>query len=301
MNLIKRYLNKQRNDKLLKICATEDNLQEPSTKQTLRDIQEKTHEEKWKKKVIHGKYFNDVEALKIADYSWLKKAQLKKETEALIMAAQENSLRLNYIKFTVDHTINSGTCRMCHQYNETVQHVLCGCPKMAKIEYTQRHDRVGKVIHWALMKKYGFDTSDMFYHHSPQPVIENSECKILWDFPIRTDKSIKSQRPDVTVIIKKPRQCLLIDFSIPFDTNVKTKTEEKIEKYGELVFEVKRLWNMEKVEVLPIIVGALGSMWRQHLVTQLKKLGIDKIITISTLQKEALLGSATILRKTLNA
>jgi hypothetical protein len=93
----------------------------------------------------------------------------------------------------------------------------------------------------------------------------------------------------------------LIDFSIPFDTNVKTKTEEKIEKYGELVFEIKRLWNMEKVEVLPIIVGALGSMWRQHLVTQLKRLGIDKIITISTLQKEALLGSATILRKTLNA
>ena len=76
--------------------------------------------------------------------------------------------------------------------------------------------------------------------------------------------------------------------------------KEKINKYEELSFEIKKIWKMAKVEIIPIIVGALGSIWRPNLKSQLTKLGIDHIMNVSNLQKEALLGSARILRKTLN-
>ena len=35
-------------------------------------------------------------------------------------------------------------------HDETVQHILCSCPKLAQTEYKKRHDVVGRVIHWEL-------------------------------------------------------------------------------------------------------------------------------------------------------
>ena len=104
----------------------------------------------------------------------------------------------------------------------------------------------------------------------------------------------------MTIVLKKENRCILIDFSIPFDFKVKEKMDEKTQKYQELTFEIKRLWKVKKVTIIPIIVGALGSMWRENLGKQLKLLGIDHLIRPSTLQKEAILGTAQILRKTLN-
>ena len=44
---------------------------------------------------------------------WLRKADLKVETEALICAAQEQALRKNYVKFNIDKNGESPLCRMC--------------------------------------------------------------------------------------------------------------------------------------------------------------------------------------------
>ena len=53
---------------------------------------------------------------------------------------------------------------------------------------------------------------------------------------------------------------------------------------------------MKKTEVIPIVVGALG-MISKKLDMWIKKIGIN--IKIETLQKSTLLGSARILRRTL--
>jgi hypothetical protein len=303
-SLVANYIKEHKDDELLRYCVppTEDEQYFNFTKQQLKEELITNHEKEWKKKIIHGKYFREVEKQQLADYAWLKTARFKKETEALIMAAQEGALRLNYIKHTVDHTTNSGKCRMCQQFYETVEHVVCGCPKLARFEYVVRHNRLGAVVHWALARQWGFQTHEKYYHHIPERVLENEACKILWDFSIRTDKKVRSQRPDMVIVLKKEKCCFLVDFSVPWDYRVKDKMKEKIEKYEELSFEIKKIWKLVKVEVIPIIVGALGSMWRLDLQRQLARLGprINNIISVNTLQKEALLGTARILRKTLN-
>ena len=48
-------------------------------------------------------------------------------------------------------------------------------------------------------------------------------------------------------------------FSVPVDHRVKLKENEKMDKYLDLAREVKKLWNM-KVKVIPIVVGALGTV-----------------------------------------
>ena len=45
---------------------------------------------------------------------------------------------------------------------------------------------------------------------------------------------IKSCRPDIVVVNKIGRVCLLIDIAVPGDSRVVKKEEENIEKYEEL-------------------------------------------------------------------
>ena len=76
-------------------------------------------------------------------------------------------------------------------------------------------------------------------------MIENEQTKILWDFSIQTDHPIEANRPDIVVLEKTSRKCLLIDTACPFDTRVANKEKEKIEKYQDL-----RKEDAEDLEVL---------------------------------------------------
>ena len=126
---------------------------------------------------------------------------------------------------------------------------------------------------------------------------ENDDVKLLWDFNIQTDHEITARRPDILIVKKKEATATIIDISVPGDTRIKDTEHEKILKYQDLKREIKSLWNLRTVNVVPIIVGALGAVTpnlRQHLDD------VDCNLSISNIQKSALLGSARILRKALD-
>ena len=83
---------------------------------------------------------------------------------------------------------------------------------------------------------------------------------------------------------------------VPGDSRTSDKEKEKVEKYQDLKREVKRIWNMRSVIVVPVIVGALGSITKK-LDEWVEKLDIT--VNIALLQKTTLLGTARILRKVL--
>ena len=43
----------------------------------------------------------------------------------------------------------------------------------------ERHDQVGKWIHWRLCQKFGFHCDRNWYDHEPKLVEESEECKLL--------------------------------------------------------------------------------------------------------------------------
>ena len=52
-----------------------------------------------KQKKLHRQFFNQIEEVAGEDkWSWLREGSIKKETESLIMAAQEQAIRTNTIK-----------------------------------------------------------------------------------------------------------------------------------------------------------------------------------------------------------
>ena len=127
-------------------------------------------------------------------------------------------------------------------------------------------------------------------------VIENETVKILWDMTIQCDHYIEARRPDILVVEKESKKALIIDIASPGDCNVGEKESEKIEKYQDLKREIMKLWSLKSVEVIPVVVGALGSVSKK-IGQYLEKIGID--VRIGLLQKTALLGTARILRSVL--
>ena len=186
---------------------------------------------------------------------------------------------------------------MCDSHDETVQHILCSCHKLAQTECKKRHDVVGRVIHLELCKEYGVECSDKWYEHSPKSIEENEEVKLLWDLTIQTDREIhhRSSRPDIVIQKKKAKETIIVDIAVPGDSNVRQKETKKYEKYQHLAKEMKRIWK-SRTKVVPVVVGALGSVSKK-LAGHLEQLGIKD--RTRTMQKSALLGSARILRKVL--
>ena len=82
------------------------------------------------------------------------------------------------------------------------------------------------------------------------------------------------------------------------DSRVAEKEREKVEKYQDLKREVARIWSMRKVEVIPVVVGALG-MITKNLDKWIEKIGIK--INAEHIQKTAIFWTARILRKVLEA
>ena len=166
-----------------------------------------TRKQKWEGKQLYGRFnrlINNISHDKT--WTWLKKGNFKRETESLLIAARNNALRTDHIKARIDKTQQNSKCRLYGDRDETINHTISECSKLALKEYKTRHDLVGKVIHWEMCKKFKFDHTNKWYMHNPAPVLENDPQKLLWDFDIHTDHLISARRPDLIIINKKKRE-----------------------------------------------------------------------------------------------
>ena len=94
---------------------------------------------------------------------------------------------------------------------------------------------------------------------------------------------------------KKKKICKIVDFAVPADHRIKLKECEKRDKYFDLAWELKKLWNM-KVIIIPIVIGAFGTVTK-GLLKGLEDLEVDD--RVETIQTTSLLKTARILRRVL--
>ena len=144
---------------------------------------------------------------------------------------------------------------------------------------------------------HNLERPEKWYEHCPKGVVENDDVKLIWDINIQCNNIIEARRPDLILVVERGKSCVIVDVAVPGDCRVREKEPEKIEKYQNLQIELKRLWSLKKVEIVPVVVGALGciskgfSRWMDILSIKL---------SIGMVQKSVLLGTARILSKVLD-
>ena len=121
--------------------------------------------------------------------------------------------------------------------------------------------------------------------------------KILWDVMIQCYREIKARKPNIVVVNKNEKSCAIIDIAIPGDIRVSKKEKENIERYRKLKREIKRMWNIRSIKVIPVAVRTLCSTSKK-LKSSIEELGV--IISTALLQKTTLLRTSLIFKKVLD-
>ena len=57
---------------------------------------------------------------------------MQRKTESLLIAAQNNAIRTNYVKAKIDKTQWNTKCRLCDDRDETITHIISKCSKIAE-------------------------------------------------------------------------------------------------------------------------------------------------------------------------
>ena len=276
-------------------------LRDPEDAEVLKVQHENRLIDTWKAKPIHGRFLQQLEEGGCSlneTWSWLLKQSMPKNTEAVIFAAQDQALPTNWLRAVIQRAPDSSPlCRICREHNESVEHILSNCQKLANSEYKQRHDRVAAAIHWGMCIDSGFETSTPWFLHYAEKVLENEHYKILWDFLIQCDRTIQACKPDLVLVDKRKKEAIIVDVAVPKERLVAEREIDKVQKYQELRREIQRIWGLSKVTVVPIVIGTLGGV-TDKLPEYLSRL--TKRISPSQLQKTVLFASSNTLRNFLD-
>ena len=77
------------------------------------------------------------------------------------------------------------------------------------------NNNVAGYIHWMICKHTGLQVTDKYYKHIPERVINVNGTTLIWNIPVITDRTMLANRPNIVLLDKKEKACLLINTAIP--------------------------------------------------------------------------------------
>jgi hypothetical protein len=109
-----------------------------------------------------------------ASHAWLKKSNIRPETEGFIFAIQDRVInRRNYKKHICGLQSIIDKCRICGTEGETIEHIISSSTVLAQSEYKKRHDIFAKIIHMNLADKFNL-LKDTQPHYTGCPKIRGT-------------------------------------------------------------------------------------------------------------------------------
>ena len=121
------------------------------------------------------------------------------------------------------NTETDSKCRLCQQFDETIDHIISAGTILAEEQYIKRHDRVCAQLHFNICKETGVQLDKKhWYEHVPK-LVETSQggkVTILWNQQVQTDRTIPNNKPDVIIRDNEKGTCMLINVAISGDRDV---------------------------------------------------------------------------------
>ncbi|KAL0820165.1 hypothetical protein ABMA28_006098 [Loxostege sticticalis] len=282
------------------------NLQDRTIQNNEKQTDRQTKIDEWARKSLHGRHHHDLNQVnvdKTASNEWLSRGELFPETEGFMLAIQDQVIETrNYQKYIIKaRNLPTDLCRKCNSASETIQHITGACKSIVQTDFKHRHDQVANIVHQKLAVQYKLlkEPPVAYYKYVPSTILENQTHKLYFDRAILTDKTTHYNRPDIIIIDKINRTAHLIDIAIPNTHNLQTTIAENLSKYIDLKDEVKRLWNLHKVSIVPIVLSTTGVIPKQ-LHQSLETIKLPKY-TYLEMQKAVILNTCRIVRKFLQS
>ena len=138
----------------------------------------------------------------------------------------------------------------------------------------------------------------MARYRPPAQVTKVKHMEIWWDYQFTALTKLPHNRPDIVIWNTGKRECIIVDVCVPLDTNVELREETKVDNYIPLVDQLQQIYLRYKFYIVPVIVGALGTV-PKSLKENLLILFFESLIfepVIHKIQKDALLRTMKIVK-----
>ena len=202
-----------------------------------------------------------------SSHTWLK-SWLDPHKTASIIEMQEQMVETRQWKQARGLAVESGLCRICGSYNESLEHLLAGCTPLAGTDYLQRHNKALLVFTVAWAKECGLLPKDCKWYKvvmEPNQVLENDRFKLTWDMTQHARKTTQSRRPDLIIEDKLKKIKWIVDMKCPMENNKDKAFQEKVSKYSQLAFEFRERQPGYMVYISPLVIGCFGGVHSQLL------------------------------------
>ena len=182
-----------------------------------------------------------------------------------------------YEKYKLQEQVPTTTCRLCHNAEETVKHLMSSCSAIAQSLYKARHDKMLRPTYHFLLSKYKFNQSDYskpWYKQSiPVTSIENQHAKILWDVPLVLERRPTNNaiKPDMILFDKDAKKIILIEGTVCAPDIILTREDEKQQKYGEMRKSLEKMYPEYNVDQINVVFDFLACYSKQFY-TKMEKL-----------------------------
>jgi len=236
---------------------TEDN-----PNMTYIEGERKRKRERWRNNQRAGKFYEETRKCYIdqeGTFQWMKNGQLGFDEERVVVAAQDQGLMTNGFKKMCGIT-SSDQCRFCHTAVESTNHLVSGCKTLlGDGHYTRRHNKVCRYLHWKICREKEIETKEV-WNHEPQDVVANETTTIFYDKEIKAGRYVENGavKPDIVIWDKENKSAKIIEVSVPNDFGLNRAEREKVTKYQDLKNDLRDTWDLNTIEIIPVIVGATG-------------------------------------------
>jgi hypothetical protein len=256
----------------------------------------------WRGKELHGRFAKSLSSQNIDkkwSTEWLRTSGLFAESEGFVLGIQDQVINTRAYQRHVMRQNVSDRCRLCKTQNESIQHISGGCSVLAPKEYLERHNNVAKVVHQALAVDLGLqETEEPYYKCRPEQIMQKGRVRMLWDSLMATDRAVEANRPDICVIDQLKQEGLIVDIAVPLDDNIEKTIAEKKRKYQQLSVEMKDMYKLKKVSIVPVVISVNGLVTKDFVNLKNQLPLVDKHLRL--MQKAAILGTANVVRKVLS-
>ncbi|XP_015189380.1 PREDICTED: uncharacterized protein LOC107073304 [Polistes dominula] len=208
------------------------NLSNNNTLKDLYDSQRKNLYNKINAKPVHKILYKAEEnqMVSILDSSiWLSRGNVQAKSEGIMCYVQDRNM------FNSDKQI----CPHYKASRKTVDHLATRCEQMLDHDYMRRHNEIVKCLHLLLCKKYNIKAAKRLRGHSVQQVVSNGQTEIRVDTTIRTDITVKCNKPDILV------------------------ESEKLRKYDILANKLTQIYSFQ-TKIIPFVLTWDGIVTKYH-------------------------------------
>jgi len=139
------------------------------------------------------------------------------------VAAQNQALQTKYYATKILNREIDSKCRLCQQFDETIDRIMSACPVLAKEQYIKRLDTVSTQLRFNIYKEAGVQLDKKHCYENVPKSVETSQggkVTILWNQQVQTDRTIPNNKPDIITRDNEMVTCMLIDVAISGDRNV---------------------------------------------------------------------------------